>query len=109
MAEKDIEVFVPAEALENIDLTVDASWLDEIMATELVTFLQEFNKITTGLRSARHVGDSRRIDDLTRTEAFLRTNIGYIQYKYPAVRAIANEVMAAQARQVKMGRSALGR
>lgn len=105
----DVEVFVPPEALEAVDLEVDGPWLDEVMGSELATFLQEYHKATTALRSARQVGDSRKIDELVRQEAYLRTNIALIQYRHPAAKEIARAIMETQARLAKQGRSALGR
>lgn len=98
---------VSQEALENVDLEAPQEWLTEVAAADLVAALGEYHKVLSGLRAARQVGDHLRAEQLLKSEAYLRTLVAYLQYKYPAAKAIAKQQMALQAKQLAANRDKL--
>lgn len=100
----DVDEHVPQEALDSVDLAADNAWIVEIMASELVGYLGEYHKTQAALRSAKQVGDHQRAEQLSRAEAFIRTNIAYLQWKYPGAKELAQAIMKAQAAAVTKNR-----
>lgn len=98
---------IPQEALEAIDTSVPEEYLREVMATQLMEHLSSYHASVEARRAARQVGDSARSEQLGRQVAFYRSAIGLIQHQYEGIRTLADEIMQANAKQIRQRRRAL--
>ena len=90
---------VSQEALDSVDMEAPREWLLEVMVDDTVVAIGEYHKILSGMRAARQVGDHQRAELFAKQEAYLRTYVAYLQYKYPETKKLGKDVMARKARE----------
>lgn len=96
---------VPAEAFEVVDLSWPGSYRDEVMAAELADYVALYNRSIAARKAAHNQGDQQRAEQTAKQEAWARAAAAYIQYRFPAAKAIAHEIMEARAAQLRRNRA----
>ena len=104
-----IEDAIPIEALEAVDLTMPDDYALDIMASEMVTHLQEYHKLVTQQRAYRQAEDHPRAEQLSKQILGHKMAVAVIQHKHPKAKAMADEMMAINAAQAGRNRAALAK
>ena len=77
------EIFVPPEALENVDLSLPVSFQDEIMAADVLDHISVYHKMEALRKAARHQGQHDKAEKYAAEAAFARNAAALIQHEYP--------------------------
>lgn len=106
-AESAIEVIVSQEALAAVDYSLPSSYELEIMAAELVQYLTQYHSAVAGGKAARQEEDHQKAELFAKAVRFSRSAIALIQYNHPGVKARADEIMEAQAENIRARRASM--
>ena len=99
------EPLVPAEAFENLDLSIAPELLLEALAAEHKNYLVEYHAIEVSLPAARHSNNHKLAEELSTRQVFLRTVLALAQHKHPGIKELTDEISRYQAQAVKTGRA----
>lgn len=97
LAEIDLDG-IPPDVIDAADLTVPSAWMDSAMAVDLVAYLRQYHTVDVQSRAARHMEDHAKAEELGKQKLYLRTIIGYIQWRHPGAKAAADALMTKQAK-----------
>lgn len=88
------EIFIPAEALEKVDLDIsDEDVKLELAASQLAQALKGYHNSATQLKAARHAENHTTAETLAKDMAVLRNLCALLQYTYPTSKLIAEDIM----------------
>lgn len=103
---EDLEI--PEGALEKIEdptlVKVPDIYLEEVMASELVQYLRNYHAAVAARRTARHMGDHKRGEEMGRAVAFARNAIALITHDHPKVRQLADDIMVTETNRARVAR-----
>lgn len=102
------DVDIPDAALGLVEKTelyqVPDAYLEEILASEMVQYLRSYHTAVVARRTARHMGDNKRAEEMSKVIAGARNAIALIHHEHPAVRPLAESIMkleSSRARRVR--------
>lgn len=93
------------EALDNVDLSLPRPFILDIMADELLGYLQGFQAQGIALQAARRDGQHDKAERHRKEWTFTRLAAALIQSRYPGVKAVADEKARLRAQQAAQNRA----
>lgn len=103
----DIEVDVPVEAFESVDLDIPTEYADEIFAQEVLDNIVSYHKSTTARKAALNQGNTEQAEQFGKQAQICKAAAALIQYEHPNTKKIYKEIAVLQANKVKEARAAL--
>lgn len=100
----EMDVLIPAEAMEGVDLTIPDASAVELAATQMTQYLYAYHRLSVEQTSARHNEDQKQGEDIAKQMVFCRNVVAMLQFNHPSAKAIADKIMTAEARQAQKGR-----
>lgn len=103
----EIEVDVPIEALEDVDMELPKDFADEMFAEEVLSNVIAFHKTEAARKAAKHQGDHDRAELLNKQAQICKSAAALIQYEHPETKIIYKELASIRASQVKTNRQSI--
>ena len=103
----EIEVDVPIEALEAVDLELPQEYSDEVFAQEVLDNVVGYHKSEAARKAARHQGEHDQAEQLNKQSQICKAAAALIQHEHPATKVIYKQLASIRAAQVKASRKTL--
>lgn len=87
---------IPPDVIDGADLSMPVEFMDGVMAVDMVSYLRQYHTLDFQQTAARHQEDHKRAEEIGKNKLWLKTVVGYIQWKHPRSKAIADAMMAKQ-------------
>lgn len=103
----EIEVDVPIEAFENVDLELPNEFSVEMFANEVLENVVGYHKSETARKAASHQGNLEQAEQFSKQAQICKSAVALIQYEYPETKVIYKQLAKLRANQVKANRQNL--
>lgn len=103
----DIEVDVPVEALETVDLELPSEYADEVFAQEVLDNIIGYHKSTTARKAALNQGNTEQAEQFGKQALICKAAAALIQHEHPNTKVIYKQIAVLQANRVKETRASL--
>jgi hypothetical protein len=87
---------IPPSVIDAADLSMPDEYTDGVMAVDMVSYLRQYHTLDFQQTAARHQEDHKRAEEIGKNKLWLKAIIGYIQWKHPRSKAIADTMMVKQ-------------
>ena len=98
----DIEVDVPVEALETVDLELPSEYADEVLDNII-----GYHKSTTARKAALNQGNTEQAEQFGKQALICKAAAALIQHEHPNTKVIYKQIAVLQANRVKETRASL--
>ena len=87
---------ISPDIIDAADLSMPVEFMDGVMAVDMVSYLRQYHTLDFQQTAARHQEDHKRAEEIGKNKLWLKTIIGYIQWKHPRSKAVADAMMVKQ-------------
>jgi len=84
---------IPPEVIDAVDLSMPQEFMDGAMAVDMVSYLRQYHSLDFQQKAALHNEDHKRAEEINKNKLFAKTVLGYIQWKHPGAKKLADEMM----------------
>tara|TARA_R110000824_G_scaffold11293_2_gene49308 strand:- start:1310 stop:1660 length:351 start_codon:yes stop_codon:yes gene_type:complete len=103
----EIEVDVPIEALEDVDLDLPDDFTDEMFAQEVLDNVVGYHRSETARKAAKHQGEDEQVEQFRKQAQICKAAAALIQYEHPNTKVIYKQIASIRATQIRANRDSL--
>jgi hypothetical protein len=93
---------IPPDIIDAADLSMPGEFMDGAMAVDMVGYLRQYHTLDFQQTAARHQEDHKHAEEIGKNKLWLKTIIGYVQWKHPRSKAIADKMMMERAQKEQL-------